>query len=160
MVSCQREDEEKCRGPSSIYARTRPATARASPPKETPTAWAAPVGAGVPVVPAGPEPLGPEPPVDEGEPVVTVAVPLVELTGAPELMMTEVVVPLTGTVTMGVLVTGTACMLVTEANYAFYEFDLPTTLLATLVTTATDEAGTEAPPDEAGTPDVAGGAWI
>jgi hypothetical protein len=97
------------------------------------------VGTEVPEVPLPEEPLAP-PVVEEGEPVVTVAVPLVELT---ELMMTAVVVPLAGTVTMGVLVTGT------------------TTLL---VMTAIDVVGTTVPedaaPDEAGTPDVAGGAWI
>lgn len=125
------------------YARTRPATARASPAKETPTAWAAPVGAGVPEVPA--EPLEPAPPVvEEGEPVVTVVVPLEELTGAPVLMMTAVVVPLAGTVTIGVLVTGTTTLLVTTAT------DVETEPVA----------GTLPAPDEAGTPDVAGGAWI
>jgi hypothetical protein len=115
------------------------------------------VGTEVPEEPLPEEPLAP-PVVEEGEPVVTVAVPLVELT---ELMMTAVVVPLTGTVTMGVLVTGTACTLVAADNYTPYEFNLPTTLL---VMTAIDVVGTTVPedaaPDEAGTPDVAGGAWI
>ena len=97
----------------NAYARTRPATARARPPKETPTAWAAPVGTLEPVVPAAPEVAEePEPPVVEREPVVTVAVPLEEA----EAVLTMMAVPLAGTLAIAVLVAGTVDTLGTAVN--------------------------------------------